>query len=185
MFKLKKNRDDVSVLKKKSERAYQASYAGVLLAGIFGGCLVFSGLMGGVAHLTADASMNYSVKEVYDSKEFQQSIEERLYQLADDYNAGRISAEEYNAGFNELYSIAEVVEYSKTANDEELKTLVDSYESTKEMGETMFTRAVPWFSGMTAASAGAYAVANAFDKKYKREAKLAGEERLVEKSFGE
>ena len=44
MFKLKKNRDDVSVLKKKSERAYQASYAGVLLAGIFGGCLEKKGV---------------------------------------------------------------------------------------------------------------------------------------------
>ncbi len=183
MFKLKKEREDVSVLKKRTERAYNAFYGTALAAAIFGGCLLMSAGMGGVAKLTADASMNHSVKQVYETEAFQKSIEERLFQLADDYNSGKISAEEYNDGFNKLYSIAEVIEYSKTANDKDLSQLVSAYENTKEMGDTMFSRAVPWFSGMTALSAGAAAVSNSVYKKRKREEKFASEDHLVENSF--
>jgi hypothetical protein len=60
-----------------------------------------------------------------------------------------------------------------------------AYENTKEMGETMFSRAVPWFSGMTALSAGAAAVSNASYKNNKRKERMAGEDHLVENSFGE
>ena len=75
------------------------------------------------------------------------------------------------------------IEYSKTANDKDLSQLVSAYENTKEMGDTMFSRAVPWFSGMTAASAGAAAVSNSVYKKRKREEKFASEDRLIENSF--
>lgn len=185
MFHLKKNREDVSVLKKRGERAYNAFYGTALAAVLFGGCLLMSAGMGGVAKLTADASMNHSVKDVYSSEDFQKSIDDRFVQLVNDLDAGKISQEEFDAGYNELYSIAEVIEYSKTANDKDLSQLVSAYQNTKEMGDTMFSRAVPWFAGMTALSAGAAAVSKSFEKKYKREEKMAGEDRLVEHSFGE
>ena len=185
MFKLKKDREDVSVLKKRSERAYNAFYGTALAAALFGGCLLISAGMGGVAHLTADAAMNHSVKEVYKTEDFQKAIDERFVQLVNDLDSGKISQAEFDAGYNELYSIAEVIEYLKTAGDEKLSQLVSSYESTKEMGETMFSRAVPWFSGMTALSAGAAAVSNVAYKKRKREEKFASEDHLVENSFGE
>ena len=183
MFKLKKEREDISVLKKRSERAYNAFYGTALTAAIFGSCLLLSAGMGGVARLTADLSMNHSVKEIYASEDFQKAIDERFVQLVSDLDSGKISQEEFDAGYNELYSIAEVIKYSKTAGNEELSQLVSSYENTKEMGDTMFSRAVPWFSGMTALSAGAAAVSNATYKKRKREEKFASEDHLVENSF--
>ena len=152
-----------SELKKKEMRAKKGFDiadgivdCGILLFGMTAGATAIATLMGGTAAIVSDATMSYTAQGLYENDSYQESIREREKQLTDDWINGRIDYVEYKAKIEKLYSVDEVINYSKTANDEKLTNTVESYLETKDFQKTMFTKAVPTFAtpavaGITAA----------------------------------
>ena len=142
--------------------------AGLIAGGITLGMALMASLMGGAAELVSNLSMNHTAQVVFASEDYQLAIRNEQYRLLDELTAGKISVEEYNEAVNNLKTIEGVIEYSKTASDEELASIVKSYEESQEMADTMFKKGVPTFAAGTAISAGITGVGMAASKSKKK-----------------
>ena len=156
-------------LQKKFKVADAAFDAGALLCGLTATATIVSGLMGGAAAISSDLTMNHTATALYESDAYHASIRDRERKLTDDLVNGNISYVEFKEKLDKLYSVEEVINYSKTANDKELSSMVESYEKTKDMQHTMFTKALPTFGTPTVAGLAIAYIAGKARRKYHEE----------------
>ena len=154
MENVKNNEELKSAEKKKTTFAEGLVEAGLMFGGITLGMALMASLMGGAAEVVSNISMNHTAETIFASEDYQLAIRDEQYRLVDELTAGKISIEEYNEAVNNLKTIEGVIEYSKTASDEELASIVKSYEESQEMADTMFKKGVPTFAAGTAIGAG-------------------------------
>ena len=174
--KLNENEVKEAKLQKKFNMAQNAFDAGVLVSGITVTATVVSLLMGGSAAIVSDLTMNHTAQGVYEQDAYHASIRERERQLTDDLINGKIGYEDFKAAHAKLYSVEEIINYSKTANDEKLTNVVKGYQETKDMQYTMFNKALPTFGTPTLAGAAVAFVAAKKMKKYRDELDEAQEQ---------
>lgn len=153
---------------KKVQRCNDLFEACTLFGGITCAFALVATLMGGAAAITSDITMNETAQAIYASDGFQNSAREKLDQLSADLAAGKISYAEYESASNSLYSVDSVIEYSKTANDKDLNSFLESYYESKDLANATFTKGVPVFAGTTAVAAAGAAAAYSSSKKNKK-----------------
>lgn len=139
---------------KKTSFAEGLTEAGLIFGGITLGMALMASLMGGTAEVVSNLSMNHTAQTIFASEDYQLAIRDEQYRLVDELTSGKISIDEYNEAVNNLRTIESVIEYSKTASDEELAAIVKSYEESQKMADTMFKKGVPTFAAGTAIGAG-------------------------------
>ncbi len=160
---------------KKTSFAEGLTEAGLMFGGITLGMVLMATLMGGASEVVSNLSMNHTAETIFASEDYQLAIRDEQYRLVDELTAGKISVEEYNEAVNNLKTIEGVIEYSKTASDEELASIVKSYQESQEMVDTMFKKGVPTFAAGTAIGAGIAGVGVVAEKaKKKKESKELG-----------
>ena len=165
---------------KKFNAADAAIDAGLIVFGMTAGMAAIATLIGGTAAVVADTTMAYTAQGIYENDAFQASIREREQQLTDNWLSGKIDYNEYKAGLNKLYSVEEVISYSKTAEDKKLTGIVESYIESKDLQKTMFTKAVPTFATPAVAGLATALVAGKARKKYQDEVVAIQDEMAAE-----
>ena len=159
---------------KKSTFAEGLTEAGLIFGGITLGMALTASLMGGTAEVVSNLSMNHTAQTIFASEDYQLAIRDEQYKLVDELVAGNITVEEYSEGMKNLKSIERVIEYSKTASNEELASMVKSYQESQEMADTLFKKGIPTFAAGTAIGAGVAGI-GALASKKKKEKELGAE----------
>lgn len=175
MENVKKNEEMIENKEgKKTSFAEGLTEAGLMFGGITLGMALMASLIGGTAEVVSNLSMNHTAQTIFASEDYQLAIRDEQYRLLDELTAGKISVDEYNEAVNNLRTIESVIEYSKTASNEELASIVKSYEESQEMADTLFKKGVPTFAAGTAIGAGVAGV-GALASKKKKEKELGAE----------
>ena len=170
---------NVAGAEKKVNRAKDAEFASLLITGMTAGCAIIATLMGTTAGLVSEGVMEHTATGVYARDDFQAYAREKANALTEKFTKGEISYTEFKQQYDAIYSKGEVIEFSKTAGDEELTSMVDSYNESQEMMNTLFHKGVPVFGGAALAGIGALGASEYFRKKYEKrllEAKTKMEE---------
>lgn len=170
------------VLEKKANSAREAEIGTLVFTGVTAGCAVVATLMGATAGLVSDAVMDYTAQGVYENDSFQAHAREKAKELTDKLTRGEISYQEFKKQYEAIYSTGEVIRYSKTAGDEKLTSVVEDYNESQDMMDTMFTKAVPGFLGLGVVGVGGLAVTEAIRKKYELKLALAKKQLEDEKA---
>lgn len=175
-----KNINDIKLEQAKAEKNFSLANtlkdAGMIMGGITAGAALVASLMGGSAAIVTEISDNTTLPAIYESDSYHASIRERERKLTDDLVNGNISYQDFKVALDKLYSIEEVVEYSKNTKDKEITSFVESYVKTKDMKETMFEKAVPLFLTNTVAGATIAVVAGKKRNKYMKQYEECGKE---------
>lgn len=175
-----KNINDIKLERAKAEKNFSLANtimdAGIILGGITAGATLVASLMGGSAAIVTEISENTTLPAIYESDSYHASIRERERKLTDDLVGGNISYQEFKVALEKLYSLEEVVEYSKNTNDKETTSFVESYVKTKDLQDTMFEKAVPMFLTNAVAGATVAVVAGKKRNKYLKQYEDCGKE---------
>lgn len=169
-------------LTKKVNTAREAEIGSLLFTGITAGCAVVATLMGATAGLVSDAVMDHTAKGIYERDDFQAHAREKANALTEQLTKGEISYLDFKRQYDAIYSTGEVIRYSETAGDEKLTSIVEDYNESQEMMDTLFTKGLPGFFGMGLVGVGGLAVTEAIRKKY--ELKLALARKQLEEEKG-
>lgn len=175
-----KNINDIKLEQAKAEKNFSLANtlkdAGIIMGGITAGAALVASLMGGSAAIVTEISNNTTLPAIYESDSYHASVRERERKLTDDLVNGNISYQDFKVALDKLYSIEEVVEYSKNTKDKEITSFVESYVKTKDMKETMFEKAVPLFLTNTVVGATIAVVAGKKRNKYMKQYEECGKE---------
>ena len=164
----KEVQDYLAKVEKSRERADGAELAAKLFTGITAGVTMFAGLMGAAGEVSAEIGYNFLKEDVVINSNFDAEVVSKRNALVDQLTAGTISMEDYNAGMDNLYSRDAVVDFAKRSGDERLENLASSYESTKDMGDTVTREGIPTMLAFTGAGAAAWTVSEIIKRKYDR-----------------
>ena len=175
-----KNINDIKLEQAEAEKNFSLANtlkdAGIIMGGITAGAALVASLMGGSAAIVTEISDNTTLPAIYESDSYHASVRERERKLTDDLVNGNISYQDFKVALDKLYSIEEVVEYSKNTKDKEITSFVESYVKTKDMKETMFEKAVPLFLTNTVVGATIAVVAGKKRNKYMKQYEECGKE---------
>lgn len=127
-----------------------------------------------MAAVVGNVTMNHTAQAIYEHDSYHASIRER--KPTDDLVNGNISYQDFKVALEKLYSVEEVIEYSKTANDKLLSSKVESYLQTKDMEQTMVNKAIPTFATPAIVGGAVAAIAGRKRKKYNEELEKVQEE---------
>ncbi len=169
-------------LEKKVNNAKEAEYSSLLFTGVTAGCAIVATIMGATAGIVSEGVMEHIAKGVYERDDFQAHARAKVNALTEQLTNGEISYLEFKRQYEAIYSTGEVVRFSETANDEKLTSVVEDYNESQEMMDTMFYKGVPSILGMSVAGVGGYAVADAIKRKYEMKLALAKKQREEENS---
>ena len=155
-------------VERNRERADGAELAAKIFTGITVGVTAFAGLMGATGEISAEIGYNHLKNDVSIHGEFDAETQAKRNALIDALTANTISMEEYNAGMSNLYSRETIVDFAKRSGDKRLENLAKSYESTKDMGDTVTQEGIPTMLAFAGAGAAAWTVTDAIRRKYDR-----------------
>ena len=153
-------------VEKKRERADGAELAAKLFTGITAGVTLFAGLMGVTGEVSADIGYKHLYNDVVIHGTYDAAAQAKKNDLYNQLASGTISLEAYNAGVENLYSRDAVIDYAKNSDDKRIVNLAKSYESTKDMGDTVTREGIPTMLAFTGAGAAAWTVTDAIRRKY-------------------
>ena len=155
-------------VEKKRERADGAELAAKIMAGMTAGMTLFTGLMGVTGEVSAEIGYKHLHNDVVINGEFDAETQAKRNALVDALASNSISMEEYNAGIDNLYSRETVLDFAKRSGDDRLENLASSYESTKQMGDTVTKEGLPTMLAFVGTSAAAWFTTDAIRRKYDR-----------------
>ena len=155
-------------LEKKRNNAIDFNYGALLLAGIGGAATIMTGVIGGTGAIAANIGYDIVERQVVDSESFEAMNFDKRNAIVDDFSMGKISYDEYQARLNALYSKEAIVDYAKNSGNHHLAQTANSYEKSKDLGDTVLGKGVPTmasFLGMGLAGCG---ISEYLRRKYER-----------------
>lgn len=134
-------------------------YSGAMFFGVAAG-------IGGVAGLATEHAMNTITGRVAKTEAYQSSIADKKAELGARLDAGEMTFEDYHEAMEKLTDKYAVIEYSKTAGDEELSTTVKNYETSVDCYRTILGKGAGTAGAVTLFGLGAGLVAGKARKKF-------------------
>ena len=155
-------------LEKKYRDIEEINFGALMLAGIGGGATIMAGVIGGTGAIAANIGYHSLETQVVDSESFEAMNIDKRNAIIDDFTTGKISYTEYQSKLDALYSREAVVDYAKNSGNTQLAQTANSYEKSKDMGDTVLSRGVPMMASFIGIGALEYGVSEYFRRKYER-----------------
>lgn len=162
--------NDVEKYLKKVERKNRfwenCAEGSILFSGIMGGMTAIALIMGGAGHVCSELSINDLEYCTSQNKNFQSMMEDQRADLDAQLQNGSMTQEEYDKALIRLDAYDHCVDFAINSNDKALVEKAEAYISTKDFTDSVLKKGFPSFATITTAGLGAYAISEAFRKKY-------------------
>ena len=155
-------------LERNRADAEEVNYGALILAGIGGAATITAGLIGGTGAIAANIGYNAIENQVLSSETFEATNYEKRNAIVDDFAAGKISFDEYQARLEALYSKSAVVDFAKNSGDADLAQTAKAYEQSRDLGKSVLCGGVPVMAGFFGVGVAEYGISDYLKKKYER-----------------